>query len=107
MPKNLDSRNRRTLYAPLWLHHVPEFKLNLRIYRFHVLVQSIQQGNACRNRHALDVLVADAIDVLDQRSDRIGVRDDNDFVPSTNAGCDDGIKERHDSVRRIFQRFRT
>jgi hypothetical protein len=66
--------------VPFGLNHIAKLQINLRIHRFHVLVQAIEQRNTGRDGKALNVFVADIVNILHQRSNRIGVTNNNTFV---------------------------
>mmetsp|Transcript_32388 Transcript_32388/g.76186 ORF Transcript_32388/g.76186 Transcript_32388/m.76186 type:complete len:201 (+) Transcript_32388:427-1029(+) len=54
-------------------HHESKFQLRYGTHGSQVLVEPIQERNPRWNRHPLDVLVADPVNVLDERPDGVGV----------------------------------
>lgn len=98
------SDDEKFVNAPFGLDEIPKFQFNLGIHRFHVFVQSVQQGNASwtdedlfsvsiqirilfwrvlkfdSHRHAFDIFVTNVVNVFDQCADRICMRNNQTFV---------------------------
>jgi hypothetical protein len=92
-------------YLPLWFDHVSKFLLNLRVHRPHVFIETIKHGDARRNRHALNVFIANSVNVLNESANGVGMADNQGLVAGPNGGNNDGIEKWHDARSTIFQRL--
>jgi len=92
-------------YAPFWFDHIPELQFDLRVDRLQVFVETVQQRNTGRDRHPLNIFIADVINVLDQRPDCVGVTNDDALVPRPQGRADDAVKEGHDPICRVLERL--
>lgn len=95
------------IHLPFRFHHVPEFQLNLWINRFEILVESIKEGYTSRNCHTFDIFIADTVNLFDERTNRIRVRNDQALVTCTHRRRDNSVDERHDPFGCIFERLRS
>jgi hypothetical protein len=88
--------------APFGFHQVPEFQLNVRIDWLHIVIQTVQEWDAGRYGHTLDIFVADIINVFDQGADRIGVADNQTLFARLETGSNDGLEKGEDAIGRIL-----
>lgn len=63
-------------HVPFRFNQISKLKFSDWINGLEVLVQSIKQWDTRRDGHALDVFVANVVDLFDECTNGVGMRDD-------------------------------
>ena len=88
---------------PFRFHHISKFQFHLLIDRFHGLVESVEEGYPRWNGNSLDILIADVVNLFNQGSDGVRMRDYQTFVTSLHGWHNDIVVKWHNVLGRIFE----